>query len=528
MTGWAIDAALASALLMAAVLLIRAPVRRLFGPTVAYALWALPALRLLLPPMPGEWRDTAAAPISLAGDLVVHLVAAPVTAEEPATANVALLLWLAGAALFLCWQLARYAAFRARVLRGHEPVARIGRVRVVRSDAAPGPLAFGIFHPHVAMPVDLDRRYDADERALALAHELGHHARGDLLANWAALVVLAVHWWNPVAWIAHRAYRADQELANDARVLRGRGPDAAHAYARDILKAVGGRGHAVACRLHTASDLKGRIRMLKSGPVSSRRLLTGAAGVALLATGTLALTASGTRAAAAVKERVGDTIGVDLHAAELDLAAIRMPMPPAPPIPATPPMPQMPKPPSARVVSAVSPVPPAPPLPAIAPVPPVPPMPPVPGVGSDEHVTVIRTRDGRAARRVIRVHEGHLPDLSHMPEVREARCGGGDRPTILNERRGGRRVTVICTDRIERAAERAGEAAAAAAEAAAEVAVDARRIERDALRGALEGLRGARAAIAGNRYLTGEQRRRALAGLEEGLREIQDDLDRVR
>ena len=50
--------------------------------------------------------------------------------------------------------------------------------------------------------------------------------------------------------------------------------------------------------------------MLNAGPVSPRRLVAGAAGVALLATAALATTASGTRAAAAVKERVGDTIGV--------------------------------------------------------------------------------------------------------------------------------------------------------------------------------------------------------------------------
>ena len=56
----------------------------------------------------------------------------------------------------------------------------------------------------------------------------------------------------------------------------------------------------------------------------------------------------------------------------------------------------------------------------------------------------------------------------------------------------------------------------------------AREIERDALRNALESLRDARSSIAGNPHLTGEQRRRALAGLEQGLREIQRDIDRVR
>ena len=62
MIGWAIEALIASTLLMVAVLLVRAPVRRVFGPQVAYALWALPALRLILPPLPQfpAWRAAAA------------------------------------------------------------------------------------------------------------------------------------------------------------------------------------------------------------------------------------------------------------------------------------------------------------------------------------------------------------------------------------------------------------------------------------------------------------------------------------
>ena len=46
--GWLIEALVASTLLMGLALLIRCPVREAFGPQIAYALWALPLLRLLL------------------------------------------------------------------------------------------------------------------------------------------------------------------------------------------------------------------------------------------------------------------------------------------------------------------------------------------------------------------------------------------------------------------------------------------------------------------------------------------------
>ena len=62
-------------------------------------------------------------------------------------------------------------------------------------------------------------RYTPSERRLALLHEGAHHDRRDILANLVALAVLALHWWNPLAHRAYRAFRADQELACEVTVL---------------------------------------------------------------------------------------------------------------------------------------------------------------------------------------------------------------------------------------------------------------------------------------------------------------------
>lgn len=48
---WLLDTLLATGGLIALVLVLRRPVARLFGPGLAYALWALPLLRLMLPPL---------------------------------------------------------------------------------------------------------------------------------------------------------------------------------------------------------------------------------------------------------------------------------------------------------------------------------------------------------------------------------------------------------------------------------------------------------------------------------------------
>ena len=123
-----------------------------------------------------------------------------------AAGTIVLAVWAIGGAAFLIGHVARYRRFRRALM------------------TAAGPLALGFRRPIVAVPADWTERLGARERDLALADELDHHARGDIVANRAALAMLALHWFDPTARIAFRAFRADQERATDARaVASGRG-----------------------------------------------------------------------------------------------------------------------------------------------------------------------------------------------------------------------------------------------------------------------------------------------------------------
>ncbi len=492
LSGWAVEALIASTILMVAVLLVRTPVRRLFGPQVAYALWALPALRLVLPPMPQGWREIAT-PISRAGETIAVYVIEPAgtaavasVPQYPSLGLVAGAFWGAGAAVFLVWHFIQHSRFCARMLGTAERLDDQQGVRVIASPAAPGPLAFGVVRRYVAFPRDFDDRYDADERALALAHEIGHHQRGDLIANWVALVVLALHWFNPVAWHAFRRFRADQELANDARVLAGRSAVDRHIYACAIVKAAHGGAVSAACHLHTITDLKGRLRMLTTSRTSRRRLAVGIVSVGLLVTAGLGFTASGTSAA--------EAIGARIHAD----------------IPAMPPMPPMPP---RAAVPAVTPVPPMPPqasVPALDPVPPVPPVAPVPPAKPATGASGARTH-------VMQIRNGNRVTIAGAPEVNERVCtdgrDGDARQFVINRQDGDKRIMIICSNRIEKAAADG-----------AEIAANSKDIERSALRLAISGLRSARAGIAGNMSMSAEVRAQALAGIDEGIAEVESDI----
>ena len=530
MIAWALETFVATTLLMLLVLGLRGPVRRHFGPHMAYALWVLPVARLALPPLPGDWqltrlfapvtREVTEAPAMVVGimspaslspesaasalhasfDVGSHhaslaLVPPTIVPDGAPIALVLLGFWAIGGLGFLFYHLIAHRRFCAALLRS----ARIdrtvaeGRVRVIETGATHGPLAFGVVRKYVAFPRDFVERYDEQERNLALAHELGHHARGDLLANWVALVVLALHWFNPIAWRAFRAFRADQEMACDALVLAGRPQTLRHAYGRAIVKSAHGGAVSAACHLHTINEVKGRLRMLaKTHEYSSRRIATGVAAIALVGLGALGLTASGTAAATRITEEVTSVTGITLDQ--------EMPIPPAPPVPPS-----------------------APGAPE-APEPPTPPIPPEPGT-APSHRQVYRYSSNQAGKRIEKVIVTHadgtqqvsivpnIPSIHvNIPEIRDGKCGkaGPNGETVMHRQNGDKKVMIICTDRIE-----------AMTENATRRAMHGKRMGLEAGR---MGIESARRAIQADRNIGEADRAHALKELDEAMAEIAKEL----
>jgi bla regulator protein blaR1 len=307
MTQWLFDTFIWTGALIALVLVLRRPVARHFGPQVAYALWALPLARLVLPPLvlPASMAPVEAAP---AEPLVILLADTPqVTAASPAAGwlpVVVLTLWLGGAALMLAWRARDYVLMRRILLADARPMGEAGRVRLVESPAVDAPVAFGLRDKVVALPPGFMVQPDRAARDLAIAHELAHHAGHDLLANVAAQPLLALHWFNPLAWAGWRAMRRDQEAACDARVVAGRERHERAAYAQVIASfATGPRlaltapmassmASSMACPVLGEKAIIHRLRSLTMADVSSARRKLGLAAIgggALLA---LPLTAS--------------------------------------------------------------------------------------------------------------------------------------------------------------------------------------------------------------------------------------------
>jgi len=194
---------LIGSLAILAVLMVRIPMRRVFGPELAYGLWAVPPIAFVatLMPPPVLADRPAIDPLALAHD---H-------------STLALVLWGAGLALA--------AALFTRAQLQFLASARAGKA---------GPSVVGVINPRILMPAD-DGTYSAEERALIRAHEREHVVRRDPRAGALAAAFQTLCWFNPLVHVAAHVMRLDQELACDAAVLRRRPRDRA-LYARTLLK----------------------------------------------------------------------------------------------------------------------------------------------------------------------------------------------------------------------------------------------------------------------------------------------------
>ena len=105
------------------------------------------------------------------------------------------------------------------------------RENIYLSEKVTSPAVYGIIRPRIVLPTTwADRDLD-----LVLFHEQTHIRRGDNLWRMLAFVIVALHWFNPVAWIFLKLLLTDLELACDEGVLVHLGEDRRKEYALSLL-----------------------------------------------------------------------------------------------------------------------------------------------------------------------------------------------------------------------------------------------------------------------------------------------------
>ncbi len=106
------------------------------------------------------------------------------------------------------------------------------RENLYLSDRVTSPAVYGIFRPKIVLPASTP---EADY-PMILAHETAHIRRGDNLFRLIAFLSVALHWFNPLAWVFLRCYLSDAEQACDERVLKTLDEEGRRDYARLLLR----------------------------------------------------------------------------------------------------------------------------------------------------------------------------------------------------------------------------------------------------------------------------------------------------
>ncbi len=263
------QAALALTLALAAVALLRAPLRRWLGAQAVYAGWALVPLATLAVLLPAPRSTTPLAALAAAPGWLPAVATAPAALPWP---TVLLGLWLLGAA----------ALAGLMVVRQHRFQRTVRRRPMQPHDTSPlaTPAVTGLFMPRIVLPEDFAARYTAEEQRLVIAHEQLHIQRGDIPAQALATALRCVFWFHPLVHLAAARFRFDQELACDAAVV-ARFPDSRRRYGDAMLKTqLAEFGLPIGCHWQSSHPLKERVAMLKQALPSQRRRRVGAALIA--------------------------------------------------------------------------------------------------------------------------------------------------------------------------------------------------------------------------------------------------------
>ncbi len=154
--------------------------------------------------------------------------------------NIYSVLWLTGMAALLV-----HALVSAGKLKRKLATAILLRDNIYESEFVDSPFVFGVVKPNIYLPMHMDE----GTAAYVIAHECAHLARRDHWWKVLGYLVLALHWFNPLVWVAYILFCRDIELACDEKVVRGLDGAARADYSQALLSCAAPKRAVAACPL---------------------------------------------------------------------------------------------------------------------------------------------------------------------------------------------------------------------------------------------------------------------------------------
>ena len=229
------------------------------------ALWALVAIRLLVPlSVESEISvipSTQIVPpeivyveepqihsgIQVANTLINPVIAETMAPKPEASVNpmqiavtVASTVWVVGMIAMAVYALLSYLRIRLKV-RASIPLQK--RVRIC--DNINSPFILGVFRPRIYLPSNLTE----EQKKHVIAHEEAHLKRKDHWWKPLGFALLTVYWFHPLLWVAYILLCRDIELACDEKVIKHMETDEKTSYSESLLACSMPRRMIAACPL---------------------------------------------------------------------------------------------------------------------------------------------------------------------------------------------------------------------------------------------------------------------------------------
>jgi|GEM_PF-2337541 len=163
----------------------------------------------------------------------------------------AFFVWLAGVIVFLALHGIRHYRFLKMVRRWRAPIADEAtqallqhiademnitrRIALFQCPFVGSPMMIGLFRPQILLPT---AAIAPEELRFIFRHELVHYARNDLLYKLLVLLATALHWFNPIVYLAGRAINILCETSCDAAVLQAADHRTRQSYGEIIIDVV--------------------------------------------------------------------------------------------------------------------------------------------------------------------------------------------------------------------------------------------------------------------------------------------------
>jgi len=182
-------------------------------------LWAVAALRLVLPfslesVLSLVPRTETMRVLVLSGPLRVLAESGDTvlpTEKRVQILSVLCTVWLSGVLLLLLYGAFSYFRLYRRVSAARRPDDGI-----YVCDEIDKPFILGILKPKICLPCGMPD----EQMAYVIRHERAHLKRGDHIWKPLSFLLLALHWFNPLLWLAYRLFGQDMELACDEATIR--------------------------------------------------------------------------------------------------------------------------------------------------------------------------------------------------------------------------------------------------------------------------------------------------------------------